>query len=646
MVRWVRGFVFSLAVALTPSFAFSQAAFVDGEIIVKMKDPAAQSGAQNKGLSKAQAKTQFVNRMKNQKRMSLRKAVGNQADIYHFKLAAQDSVQAKIEELKNDPDVEYVEPNYILEKTSQVGIAEVYSPEEIVRIAETEGLEALGVDESVQQAWSFETHSVGSLSTDNRPIVAVIDTGLDVNHQVFVKTESVWVNTSEIPNNGIDDDGNGFIDDRNGWNFVSRSAAMFDDDGHGTHVSGIILNVDQSIHVNPNTLVKSKIRIMPLKFLNGSGVGSTADAIQAIYYAVNNGAKVLNNSWGGYSYSAALHEAVTYAYENGVTFIAAAGNDGSNNDSRPMYPASYDVPNVIAVAATYDNFSLTTFSNYGGSSVDLGAWGYYINSTIPDGAFGNSSGTSMSAPFVAGTAIQMIVQQGAMLGYQVKQIINSQTQYQSVLEGKVYTKGRLHPSNSIAAAAGASVDSTQPDYSTSYSGNRELASSIAGGGGCGMVSTLYSQYQNKFNGRGGGGTPGSGGTGVLSTWYVLFVLAVILAPVLLTLHLRRRNPVNKRRHERFNINSDVRVNVGGKELIGSVSTISLGGVQLNTDELLENGGIITMTIQSPTGEDQVQVKGQIVWREEKKAYGVAFQDAPLSALDRISAWTQALKKAS
>ena len=108
--------------------------------------------------------------------------------------------------------------------------------------------------------------------------------------------------------------------------------------------------------------------------------------------------------------------------------------------------------------------------------------------------------------------------------------------------------------------------------------------------------------------------------------------------------MRRKSPENKRQHERFNINSDVKVQVGEKTLVGSVSTISLGGVQLNTDELLEHGGIVSMTIQSPTGKEQIQVQGQVVWREEKKAYGVAFQDAPMSALERITHWTQGLKK--
>ncbi len=636
----IASFVVTFCLLSSPQKGWSQSAYKQGELIVKLKS--------SKGSI---ARQTFVGKVQSEKGLNLRKAWGKMG-MYHFSVKPGQSLQAKIEELNLDPDVEYAEPNYLLQKTDAVGILEEFSPEDILAIVESEGVEALGVDESVQQAWAFQAYSnnsngVGAMAVDSRPIVAVIDTGLDLNHQVFQNTNSIWTNSGEIAGNGIDDDGNGYIDDVNGWNFVDNSGSIYDDDDHGTHVSGIILNVDQSIHVNPATLVPAKIRIMPLKFLNGSGVGSTSDAVQAIYYAVNNGAKVLNNSWGGYSYSAALHEAVTFAYNNGVTFIAAAGNDGSNNDSRPLYPASYDVPNIIAVAATYDSFNLTSFSNYGNSSVDLGAWGYFINSTIPDGAFGSSSGTSMSAPFVAGTAIQMIVQSPNMLGYQVKQIINEQTEYHSVLDGKVYTKGRLHPTNSINYASGASVDSTQPDYSTSYAGNRELASSLAGGGGCGMVSEIVSNYK----GPGSGGRPGGGGWPVGNlpgpkAWYILLVVGILLLPVAIALHLRNKAPENKRRHERFIINSGVRVQVGEKELVGSVSTISLGGVQLNTEELLENGGIVTMTIQSPTGEEQIQVNGQIVWREEKKAYGVAFQDAPLSALDRISLWTQGLKKSS
>lgn len=605
--------------------------FKPGEIIVKLKD----SGKSQLATSQSAAK--FLGKAENEKGLKLKRGWAKMK-MYHFSMKPGQSLQAKIQELNNDPDVEYAEPNFILTKATQSGISEIMSSEEMLDIVASEGLGSMGVDESVEEAWSSKGSSVSSLAA--RPIVAVIDTGVDITHQVFVNTDAIWQNPGEIAGNGIDDDGNGFIDDVNGWNFVANSGTMYDDDDHGTHVAGIILNVDQSIHVNPAALVQSKVQIMPLKFLNGSGVGSTADAVQAIYYAVNNGAHVLNNSWGGYSYSASLHEAVTYAYNKGVSFIAAAGNDGGNNDVRPLYPASLNVPNVVAVAATYDNFSLTSFSNFGFSSVLLGAWGSFINSTIPGGAFGNSSGTSMSAPFVAGTAIQMVASAPGMMGYQVKQIIQENVEAKSELVSKVTAEGRLHPSNSISAASSATVSGSQPAYSTSFAGNRELASSLAGGGGCGMVSKLYSQYKSGGPGNfgGGSGMPGP------SPLYVVIVLGILLVPVAITLYIRQKAPENKRRHERFNINSDVKVQVGEKTLVGSVSTISLGGVQLNTEALLDQGGIVSMTIQSPTGEEQIQVEGQIVWREEKKAYGVAFQDAPMSALDRITNWTAHLKK--
>jgi hypothetical protein len=610
---------------------------VPGEVIVKLR------GAKGPGRA-----SQALGKMTSQKGMNVKRAWGKMG-MYHFTFQKGKSMKAQLDELNSDPDVEYAEPNYILHKASDVGILETYSQSEVLEIVDAEGLGALGVAESVQSAWKYSGASVGAQAAV--PVIAVIDTGLDVSHQVFLNTDSIWENSDEISGNGVDDDGNGYIDDVNGWNFVDNSGTMYDDDGHGTHVSGIILNVDQNIHVPAGDLVTAGIKIMPLKFLNGSGSGSTSDAIEAIYYAVQNGATVLNNSWGGTSYSAALHEAVTYSYDNGVSFIAAAGNAGSNNDSVPMYPASYDVPNVIAVAATYDNFELTGFSNYGKKSVDLGAWGYFINSTVPGGAFGDSSGTSMSAPFVAGTAVQMVAQAPGMLGYQVKQIIEEETEYRSALVNKVQTQGRLHPDDSISKASTSVVATSQPDYNTNFSNNRELASEIAGGG-CGMVDQMTAQYRGSGYNNGSGGESGElmhgGGMRMPGpkTWYVLLLMGILLAPILIATHLRRRGVVNQRAHQRYKIDSDVRVKVGEKELVGSVSSISLGGVQVNTDELLENGGIVSMTISSPEGKEQIQVEGRVVWSKEKKAYGVAFQDASLSALDRISNWTQGLKKSS
>src|SRR5690606_9406387 len=133
----------------------------------------------------------------------------------------------------------------------------------------------------------------------------------------------------------------------------------------------------------------------------------------------------------------------------------------------------------------------------------------------------------------------------------------------------------------------------------SFSGNRELASSLAGGGGCGLVAKYL-----RPGGRGPGEAPRS--------WYVLLVLVVLTAPLMLVTYLRSRNPGNRRKHERFQINSDVRVKFGDRELVGSVSSISLGGVQLNTEALLEQGGIVSMSISSPDGKEQIQVEGRVV----------------------------------
>ncbi len=609
----------TLIVGLSLPFSISAQDFVPGEVIVKLK---------GSSLSESMAYG-FVGKAHSQKEMNLKNSFGKMG-VYHFGLKKGQSVQSAVEDLKKDPDVEYAEPNYLFKKAvDQVGIMEKYTPSQAEQFVQGTSYDSAGVDSSIVEAWSSVSASAVV------PVVAVIDTGLDLNHPVFVQTNSIWRNTREIAGNHIDDDGNGYVDDVNGWNFVDNTGSIYDDDDHGTHVSGIILSVDQDIYNPP--FETAKIKIMPLKFLDSNGVGSTADAIKAIYYAVNNGATVLNNSWGGPTYSAALHEAIAYSYSKGVSFIAAAGNAGTNNDVSPMYPASYDVPNIISVAATHNSWSLTSFSNFGAESVGLGARGYFILSTIPGGYYGSSSGTSMAAPFVAGTAIQMKAQSPHMLGYQLKSIIYSKTENASDLHSKVYTEGRLNSANSINYATSASVDSSQPSYSGSFSGNRELASALAGGGGgCGLVSKMYSDYSK--NGRGGPG----GGSSSPQTWYVLLILAILTAPVVLISYLRTRTPVQRRKHERFKINSDVRLKVGDRELVGSVSSISMGGVQIDTSAWLEQGGIVNLSISSPDGKESIQVDGRIVWSEANKSYGVAFEKAQKTVLQRIGAWTAEL----
>lgn len=625
-------FLFNLMFAFVAmgNQAFAQE-YVPGEVIVKLRS---QPGTQGNLM--------FMGKAHSQKEMSLKGNYGK-LGIYHFGLRKGQSVESAVQELRQDPDVEYVEPNFILRTQEATGVIRTYSDNEIQNIAygKNESFLSGGLEIGLAEAHSASVSSVSSqsvLSTNSanaqaggKPIIAVIDTGLDLNHPVFTDTGSIWRNTREIPGNGIDDDGNGYVDDVNGWNFVDNTGSMYDDDGHGTHVSGIIMSVDQNILANPRR--PSRIQIMPLKFLDRNGVGSTSNAIRAIYYAVQNGAVVLNNSWGGPSYSGALHEAIAYAYNAGVSFAAAAGNAAGNNDSYPMYPASYDVPNVISVAAVNDQDSLASFSNFGRSSVHLASPGVMIYSTLPNG-WGSASGTSMATPFVAGVAIQMKVESPSLLGYQIKSIIFSQADNKSQLVNKVYTGSRLDVSGSINYAKTAVVENNQPAYYGAFSQNRELASTLAGGG-CGLVSKFYN------GGSGGDNQPPASGP---EAWYILIVIGLLAAPVVIAQFLRNRSPESRRRHERYRINSEVTVMVGEREMVGSISTISLGGVQLNTQAMLENGGVVRMQISSPDGKESIAVEGRVVWSESKKSYGVAFNNAPHSTLYRISQWTKALQR--
>jgi len=589
------------------SYQVSAQNYVPGEIIVKLRTEA--------GSSESYA---FMGKAMSDKEMNLKESFGK-LNTYHFALKKGQTVEQAVVELRADPNVLYAEPNYYLNKTDETGLHETFSAQavEAANVNST-SYAATGANIGVQSVWSSTS---GMPAT--KPVVAVIDTGLDTTHVVVEDTQALWTNPGEIAGNGQDDDGNGYIDDVHGWNFVDNSPTMYDDDGHGTHVTGIILSIDQNIYQAPRR--EARIKIMPLKFLNGNGVGTTANAIRAIYYAINNGARVLNNSWGGPSYSSSLHEAVAASYNKGALFVAAAGNSSQNNDGTPMYPANYDVPNVISIAATTDYDYKASFSNYGKGTVHLGSPGVYILSTVPNDAFGTMSGTSMAAPFVAGTAAQMKAESEDMLGYQMKSILNSQYTPVTQLNNYVITAGRLNSQNAVNYSKTASVDTTQPGYTLNYS-DRDLASSIAGGGGCGTVRAL-SDTQPPF---------GSAGA----------VVVLLLAPILVLMIMRMRAPVNRRKHERFKINSDVRIMVGEREMVGSISSISLGGVQLNTSALLQDGGLVTMNIASPDGAEKIEVAGRIVWSEANKAYGVAYEKAPQSALSRIADWTRNLQKAS
>lgn len=613
----------SLAHAQAPA---SSPEVVPGEYIVKLKAMAGPAGVLNKMQDKVNLKGSFT-----------------RMNMIHVSLKGGAGDTQAFEELVNDPDVEYVEPNYIFKKSTsnEEGLG---SPAQIYAAGAAQAQEQYsaavatysqsGADVRVSDAWTIQT-----TNSTYRPVVAIIDTGLDKNHPVFVNSNALWVNTREIPNNGLDDDYNGFVDDVNGWNFINNTPNFADDDGHGTHVAGIV--VGASLNILSTITENSKMTIMPLKFLDANGSGTTSNAIRAIYYAANMGARVINNSWGGGGYSRSLHEALTFAYANRIFIASAAGNNGKSNDSTPMYPANYDVPSNISVAATTDYDFLASFSNYGVHYVHIASPGVLILSTLPNNRTGTMSGTSMATPFIAGLAALAMREAPFLTGYQVKEIMMSKATNIAGLMGKVTTSARVDAYRLITEAkAQASVQASQPSYSPAYGTDARAAASDGGApkGGCGLVSSAL------LKGPGTNTPNGMNGMGMMAG---LFLLPVIVWAVLRqrAQEKEKADPASRRKFDRFKMDSDIRVMVGDRELVGSLKTISLGGASFSADEALEKGGIITMKIQSPDGRDMVEVSGQVVWNEANQAYGVQFAGAEQSTLAMIQKWTAGLMKA-
>jgi len=299
------------------------------------------------------------------------------------KVRAGTAVEEAVREFESDPEVEYAEPNYRVQALVVPG-----DPS----FTQLWGMEKI----NAPAAWDTTTGSA-------EVVVAVIDSGIDVNHSDL--KANLWVNTLELNGKpGVDDDNNGIIDDINGYNAITGTNDLTDDVGHGTHVAGTIGAAGNNgvgvAGVNWN------VRIMACKFIGPTG-GTSADAIDCLHYVAQMKRRGVNivatsNSWGGGGYSRALRDAI--AAQQDILFIVAAGNDGTNSDVIATYPANYDLPNVVAVAATTSADSLATFSQYGRHTVHVAAPGSAIYSTSPGNSYATHSGTSMATPHVTGLA--------------------------------------------------------------------------------------------------------------------------------------------------------------------------------------------------------------------------------------------------
>lgn len=319
---------------------------------------------------------------------------------------------ARLQALRRQRDVLYVEPNSRLQVYEAGANARVpddfgFAQQWSLRNTGQDG-GFPGVDLSAVEAWAVTTGDRGAR-------VAVIDTGIDFFHPDL--EANVWVNPGEIPGDGLDNDRNGYVDDVTGYDFVSRDGDAMDDGLHGTHVAGIIGAVaNNRIGVAG---VCWEVSLMALKAFNENGEATLADVLEALDYAVANGARIVNASWGQRDKSRALAEAVAEVHAAGLVLVAAAGNDRSD---RPSYPAAY--PEAVTVAASTSRDQRAVFSNYG-SFVDLAAPGDLVYATLPNAQYALLSGTSMAAPHVSGAAALVLSRHPGFSNAEVENLLRS-----------------------------------------------------------------------------------------------------------------------------------------------------------------------------------------------------------------------------
>lgn len=413
------------------------------ELIVKYRDgaSAAQQTAVRQGLGASKIDT-------------VRGGSAKRGEVALLKLPAGLGVAAAVQALTNDPAVEYAEPNWTYTHAATSNDP-YYTNGSLWGMQGDATTPKNDFGSQAGEAWAAGHTSCGNV------IVGVIDEGIFFNHEDLAA--NIWVNPYD-PVDGIDNDGNGYVDDVRGWDFAGNSNNINSGgtgDDHGTHVAGTIGAVGGN-GKGVAGVCWSGIKMISGKFLGSRG-GTTANAIKAIDYfsdlKTRHGLNIVatNNSWGGGGFSQALQDSIGRANTAGILFIAAAGNSASNNDATASYPSNYPNANVIAVASTTSTGAMSSFSQYGATTVDLGAPGSAIWSTVPvssgkgknatiGSGYASYNGTSMATPHVTGAAALYKSTRPTATAAEVKAAILNSTVATPALQGKTVTGGRLNVS--------------------------------------------------------------------------------------------------------------------------------------------------------------------------------------------------------
>ena len=367
--------------------------------------------------------------------------------LYHVKLARGQDTVLGIRNLAREADAAFCQHNFVYHAVGRIPNDTYF---EYLWGLNNTGQENGTTDADIDapEAWDLSTGSTAV-------VVGVVDTGVDYGHPDLAP--NIWTNRGEIAGNRKDDDGNGYVDDFHGWDAVEEDGDPMDENGHGTHVAGTIGAAGNNSRGVVG--VNWRVSMVATRFLDAEGSGTTVDAIECLDYLNTLKARGIaviasNNSWGGGGADFALRESIADANELGILFCAAAGNDGRDNDSTNSFPANYDLPNVISVAATDRNDRLADFSNYGGNKVHIGAPGVEILSTIPRSIDAETpyrflSGTSMATPHVTG-AVALLKAHESTLGHlAIRERLLATGDPISALSGRTTTGRRLNVFNAL-----------------------------------------------------------------------------------------------------------------------------------------------------------------------------------------------------